>query len=443
MLAHLLKLMMLPVFYSHAMLQGTKQCDYLKQLFRKKLKRQVRPIDLLFFMFLSIATNNIICIENEADLFRRTSIATRLLSAYARDKGSEYVKAVLLPVFQKIAERPREDRCFELDPSKLEPDENVTKNINNVIEVTEMFLEAICSSVDLAPRSFREIGHHIVTSVRERFPEAKHTAVGSFIFLRFFCPAIVSPEMDGLVKNAASIPRELRRGFLMATKVIQNLANNVLFGSKETYMIGLNDFLSCNIYRVASFLREISKLPIQEEELPEARRYLMNEKNYALLHHVLAENMENVVKDISTKKLNYVNHPNSLNNWKRELDRFANILAQLGRPPEITKKEPISSKNNIYASSNQFYIDFMRRNSHRNVDSIISSNIIYEGGLSKAGRRVVYLILRNIKVDNIDLELLIYYFVRVSLNPGLINPTFNPLFAFRHLKMFQFDLLKS
>ncbi|KAG1471849.1 hypothetical protein G6F56_001890 [Rhizopus delemar] len=355
--------------------------------------------------------------ENEADLFRRTSIATRLLSAYTKEHGSEYVKAVLLPVFQKIYERSREDRCFEMDPTKLEQNEDFKKNRNNVIEITEMFLQAICNSVDLAPQSFREICNHIATSVRERFPEAKHTAVGSFIFLRFFCPAIVAPEADVLVKNSTSVPRDLRRGFLMATKVVQNLANNVLFGSKETYMIGLNDFLSTNIYRVASFLREISKLPDQpEEEEPQAEQHEMDEKNYTLLHHVLAENMENISKDISEKGLSYSHDRELLNKWKREFDRFANILAQLGRAPKISKKEPQAFKKNVYANSSQFYTDFMRRNSQRNIDSIVSNNIIFEGGVSKAGRRVVYLIMRHIEVDKIDLELLIYHMVQTIEN---------------------------
>ena len=29
----------------------------------------------------------------------------------------------------------------------------------------------------------------------KRFPESKHACVGGFIFLRFFCPAILSPEV--------------------------------------------------------------------------------------------------------------------------------------------------------------------------------------------------------------------------------------------------------
>ncbi len=90
----------------------------------------------------------------------------------------------------------------------------------------------------------------------EKFPGAKYTAVGAFIFLRFFCPAIVAPEVEGLVSTPPS--KEMRRGLMLIAKVIQNLANNVLFGAKEPYMFPLIDFLTNNIYKVTTFLREIS-----------------------------------------------------------------------------------------------------------------------------------------------------------------------------------------
>jgi hypothetical protein len=99
-------------------------------------------------------------------------------------------------------------------------------------------------------------GLQISAAVMKRFPEAKFTAVGAFIFLRFFCPAIVAPDAEGLLSSAPS--KEMRRGLLLIAKVVQNLANNVLFGAKEPYMFPLNDFLTQNIYRVTTFLREIS-----------------------------------------------------------------------------------------------------------------------------------------------------------------------------------------
>jgi neurofibromin 1 len=99
----------------------------------------------------------------------------------------------------------------------------------------------------------------ISSAVMVRFPEAKYTAVGAFVFLRFFCPAIVAPDAEGLVHTTPS--KDMRRGLLLIAKIVQNLANNVLFGAKEPWMFPLNDFLTQNIYRVTTFLREISVRP--------------------------------------------------------------------------------------------------------------------------------------------------------------------------------------
>ncbi|KAI9323567.1 hypothetical protein BX666DRAFT_2016762 [Dichotomocladium elegans] len=347
---------------------------------------------------------------SESDLFRKTSIATRLLSVFGKNYGSDYVRSALQPVFQTLSERPPEEKTFELDPSKVGPGEDVAKNKQNVVSATEVILNAICGSANDAPRIFREVCQCIFQAVLKRFPEAMYTAIGAFVFLRFFCPAIVAPESEGLVKGSQSISREMRRGLLMATKVIQNLANNVLFGGKETYMIMLNDFLTSNIYQVTNFLREISKVPplVQEDDHGILRH--MDDKDYALLHRVLVDNMERISRDMATRRLRQFNDQESMTSSKKSFDRFANLLAQLGRPPDVPNQELGTMRGGYkFAAANQLYAEFMRRNSHRSVESIVSKNIFYEGGTSRAGRPVFYLILRNIVADSIDFELLIYY----------------------------------
>jgi neurofibromin 1 len=102
---------------------------------------------------------------------------------------------------------------------------------------------------------FRALSRIILEAVEPRFPDATHAAVGSFIFLRFFCPAIVSPDTVDL-----DVPSDIqvRRALLLVTKVIQNIVNGVGFGVKEPHMKVLNGFLEKNGQTVMVFLEGIA-----------------------------------------------------------------------------------------------------------------------------------------------------------------------------------------
>ena len=87
------------------------------------------------------------------------------------------------------------------------------------------------------------------------YPEAKFAALGAFIFLRFISPALVSPETIDIELPSDHVA--IRRGLLVITKIMQNLANNVRFG-KEAHMMCFNDFLEANIVRVMRFLTDVN-----------------------------------------------------------------------------------------------------------------------------------------------------------------------------------------
>ena len=79
-------------------------------------------------------------------------MATRILSIFARLSCLDYVRITLQPAMEKINALPEDQLTWELDPQKVGPSESVLKNKHNVIRATEIFLHAICSSVDSAPR---------------------------------------------------------------------------------------------------------------------------------------------------------------------------------------------------------------------------------------------------------------------------------------------------
>ncbi|KAI0182148.1 GTPase [Hypoxylon sp. FL1284] len=349
--------------------------------------------------------------ENESELLRRNCVATKMLSVYAKWKGANYLKATL----QKVVERlmlTSKDLDLELDPTRISSQDELQKNALQLRIVAKVFIDDICASSASIPSSFRKICSIISASVMTRFQEAKYTAVGAFIFLRFFCPAIVAPEAENLVEVAPS--KEMRRGLLLIAKVIQNLANNVLFGAKEPYMYPLNDFLTQNIYRVTTFLREIS-VPPSAMETPPAQGETFEFGSCVALHRFLYDHWDHVRQRLmSQERRDHVRSPNELARGRSPLlEPLRALITNLGPPPlAVTWNRPQISANTPLAYSR--FQHFMLRNAFRSTDSFVTSRAIYDGGESRDGLSVICVILRHVDQDSIDYDTLLYCFLKIA-----------------------------
>jgi len=118
-------------------------------------------------------------------------------------------------------------------------------------------LKQILNSVTAIPSPFAELMNHVQGTVAPKFPDNVNTTIGGFIFLRFFCPAISSPEAYGIVDEPPAA--NARRLLILITKVLQNLSNDVEFGSKEPYMTKMNDFIIANRPKIAQFYGDMEK----------------------------------------------------------------------------------------------------------------------------------------------------------------------------------------
>lgn len=320
--------------------------------------------------------------ESESELLRRTCVATKMLSVYAKWKGSAYLKATL----QKVVERlimTEKDLDFELDPARVKSPDELKKNAVQLRIVAKVFIDDICASWSKIPTAFRKICSIISTAVMVRFPESKYTAVGAFIFLRFFCPAIVAPEVEGLVPNTPS--KEMRRSLMLIAKIIQNLANNVLFGAKEAYMFPLNEFLSENIYNMTTFLRRISTPPDVVENGPKEETTDFGAS--VSLHRFLYDHWDHVRHRLaSQERREHVRSPGEGPRTRSPvLEPLRNLITNLGPPPlAITWNRPQITLNSPPAYSR--FQNFMLRNAFRSSESFVTARAIYDGGESKVGR---------------------------------------------------------
>merc|ERR1711916_224717 len=88
------------------------------------------------------------------------------------------------------------------------------------------------------------------------------------MILRFMCPAITAPEAYGILREPPSV--NARRHLVLIAKVLQNLANGVLFGKKERFMEQTNDFIKTNLPEIRAFFDEVATLP-QNITSPQAK----------------------------------------------------------------------------------------------------------------------------------------------------------------------------
>lgn len=200
-----------------------------------------------------------IAIRNEVEktpvlstLFRQNSMASKMLTTYSRLVSKQYLVKILTPCIQKVLEA---GEGLEVDPSKLKPGSDVRENQDRLKSITDTLIVDICKSVDLLPAPCRAICAILKEVVEPKFPDGANVAIAGFLVLRLINPALVVPDADGLNILSKEKTAEARRGLLLVSKLIQNLANQVDF-KKEEFMIPFNPFVTEKFALMEDFFHE-------------------------------------------------------------------------------------------------------------------------------------------------------------------------------------------
>uniref|UniRef100_A0A670KH35 RAS protein activator like 3 n=3 Tax=Podarcis muralis TaxID=64176 RepID=A0A670KH35_PODMU len=191
--------------------------------------------------------------EREALIFRENTLATKAIDEYMKLVGGPY----LLSTLSDIVAQPYtlEDSC-EVDPSKCAPCD-LADNRSNLQHICEEIFRRIAVSSHSFPAELSEV----FTAWQEACQLRGKASIGqrlisASLFLRFLCPAIMSPSLFGLTQEYPDDTTS--RTLTLAAKVIQNLANFTTFGEKEAYMSFMNEFLERNWGTMKSFLCSVS-----------------------------------------------------------------------------------------------------------------------------------------------------------------------------------------
>jgi len=125
-------------------------------------------------------------------------------------------------------------------------------------------LGLIVNSKRECPIQIREVLSQTYAEAEEKYPKSGELCVGGLLFLRFFCPALVTPQLFGLVKDAP--PKNVQRTLTLLTKILQNIANQIQVteSKKEKFMKRVESFTAGQIESAKGFLRSISEEPKKE-----------------------------------------------------------------------------------------------------------------------------------------------------------------------------------
>lgn len=193
--------------------------------------------------------------ENSSTLFRGNSLASKMLSIFTMMIGADFLKQVLQgPIAHVFSNVSR----FEIQDTRLQPDQDIEENIATLRQGCAMFLQSIRESVDYCPMYIRKICRMLSTEVFCRYPNSIFKVVGGYYMLRFIIPAITSPNQYNIVE---SLDDDQRRALVLIGKVLMNISNQVEFGAKENYMIPLNPFVMENMQNLQNIFDNLCSMP--------------------------------------------------------------------------------------------------------------------------------------------------------------------------------------
>ncbi|XP_015231269.1 PREDICTED: RAS protein activator like-3-like isoform X2 [Cyprinodon variegatus] len=233
--------------------------------------------------------------EKEALIFRENTLATKAIDEYMKLVGQKYLIDTLGDFINRLYASV--ENC-EVDPLKC-PAAELSSNQQHLRETCEDVVQKIIELHGPFPEELNKIFSNW-TELCEDMGKAEigQRLISASLFLRFLCPAILSPSLFGLTQPYPE-PNTLRTLTLTA-KVIQNLANFTLFGEKEEYMLFMNEFLQQHWDGMRCFLQTVSNQDT-EISMTSFDGYVDLPLRLAVLHGLLVDIIYKKEQDTITK----------------------------------------------------------------------------------------------------------------------------------------------
>ncbi|XP_032691122.1 probable Ras GTPase-activating protein isoform X1 [Odontomachus brunneus] len=276
-------------------------------------------------------------IDDERLTFRGNSLATKAMEAYLKLTGDRYLQETLGAVVRGAVEG---GDC-EVDPLKVASVAALHKQQQNLRNAVELAWSRILSSHAHFPLELREC----FRIFRERLADMGRediadNLISASIFLRFLCPAILSPSLFNITHEYPN--EKAARNLTLVAKTLQTLANFTRFQGKENFMEFMNDLLEREAPSMKDFLQLISS-PLPKDAPAnnslEFDGYIDLGKQLSLLHALLRESITAIAPSSPSMP------PSRL---PEILDRISLALDQPGPSPVPAAHRYPNLQNNIF-----------------------------------------------------------------------------------------------
>jgi len=218
----------------------------------------------------------------EHTILRGNSVTTKLEMLFCREQGKSYLKTLFGQTVLRLVTDC--DLNLATTITKLEnvqgaaAETRIEENRQRILDVAQEFVDTFTDekSINEMPPAIRAIAAYTAHHASIHYPNNVTSYLSGFILLRFFNPAIITPESLGMLPDGVVPDNQDRQNLIAITRIIQKLANQTLtaFGNDDTW---INPFIELNRDKISNYFLHICEDPFGDD--PPYSRFITTTTN--------------------------------------------------------------------------------------------------------------------------------------------------------------------